>query len=109
MKKILFIVNPNSAKGSKEHISRAIERGIDNNLNNVSISYTKSAEHAINLSKDAVADKIDVIVAAGGDGTVNEVASQMINTNSILGIVPLGSGNGLARHLGIPCNIRKSN
>lgn len=108
MKKILFIVNTNSAKGRKERISRAIESGIDHNLYDVSISYTESADHVINLSKNAVADNTNIIVAVGGDGTVNEVASQMINTNYILGIVPLGSGNGLARHLGIPRNIEKA-
>ena len=108
MKRILFIINPNSAKKSKDRISEAISKKIDNSLFDVSIAYTKHAQHAIVLSKNAVADKVDVIVAVGGDGTVNEVASQMINSNSTLGIVPLGSGNGLARHLGISLNIEQA-
>ena len=108
MKNILFIVNPNSAKGNEERISRAIESRIDHNIFNVSVTYTQSADHAINLSKKAVAEGIDIIVAVGGDGTVNEVASQLIKTSNTLGIVPLGSGNGLARHLGIPRNIEKA-
>lgn len=105
MKNILFIVNPNSAKGNEKRISRAIESRIDQNVFDVSVVYTQSADHAIKLSSKAVADYIDIIVAVGGDGTVNEVASQMIQTSSALGIVPLGSGNGLARHLGISRNI----
>lgn len=108
MKNILFIVNPNSAKGNEERISRAIKSRIDQNVFDVSVTYTQSADHAISLSKKAVADNIDIIVAVGGDGTVNEVASQMIQTSSALGIVPLGSGNGLARHLGISRNIEKA-
>lgn len=108
MRRILFIVNPNSAKRNRNRISTAIKNSIDQKLNKITISYTKSAKHAITLSKNAVADSVDVIVAVGGDGTVNEVASQIINSPSVLGIVPLGSGNGLARHLGIPLNIEKA-
>lgn len=108
MRRILFIINPNSAKRNRERIARAIESGIDHSIHEVSVVYTRSAGHAVTLSKEAVANKVDVIVAVGGDGTVNEVASQMINGSSILGIVPLGSGNGLARHLGIFRNIEKA-
>ncbi len=108
MKSILFIVNPNSAKGSEERISKAIESRINHSVFDLSISYTRSADHVVSLSKKAVTDKVDIIVAVGGDGTVNEVASQMLNTNSTLGIVPMGSGNGLARHLGISRNIEKA-
>ena len=108
MKRILFIINPNSAKRNRDRISRAIKSGIDKRVFDISVAYTQSAGHAVTLSKDAVASKVDVIVAVGGDGTVNEVASQMINSSSTLGIVPLGSGNGLARHLGISRNIEKA-
>jgi len=108
MKRILFIINPNSVKRNRERISIAIKNGIDHSSNDISIAYTKSAGHAITLSKKAVAEKVDVIIAVGGDGTVNEVASQIINSSSVLGIVPMGSGNGLARHLGIPINIEKA-
>lgn len=108
MKRILFIINPNSAKKNKERISNAIKKNINHSLFEVNVLYTEYAGHAIIISKQAVADNVDVIVAVGGDGTVNEIASQMINTASTLGIVPLGSGNGLARHLGISLNIEKS-
>ncbi len=108
MKRILFIINPNSVKKNTVRISKAIESGINHKEFDVKVEYTKSANHAVSLSKSAVADGIEIIVAVGGDGTVNEVASQMINSDAILGIVPLGSGNGLARHLGISRNIEKA-
>ena len=108
MKRILFIINPNSAKRNRVRIANAIKKIISPKVFDVSVVYTESAGHAITLSKNAVIDRIDVIVAVGGDGTVNEVASQMINSSSTLGIVPLGSGNGLARHLGISLNIERA-
>jgi diacylglycerol kinase family enzyme len=89
MKRILFIINPNSAKRNKARISKAIKNGINHSIYDAKVVYTESAGHAIILSKDAVTDKIDIIVAVGGDGTVNEVASQMIHSSSILGLVPL--------------------
>ncbi|MBC8320209.1 MAG: diacylglycerol kinase family lipid kinase [Bacteroidetes bacterium] len=108
MRRIIFIINPKSVKKNRDRISRAIEKGIDHNIYETSVVYTKSPGHAVSLSKEAVARKVDIIVAVGGDGTVNEVASSMICSSSVLGIVPLGSGNGLARHLGISRNIEKA-
>ena len=108
MKRILFIINPNSAKNNRARINNAINKLINHNIFDVEIKYTQHARHAIQLSKAAVEKNIELIVAVGGDGTVNEVASQMINSSSTLGIVPLGSGNGLARHLGISLNIEKA-
>jgi YegS/Rv2252/BmrU family lipid kinase len=108
MKQVLFIINPNSGTKKTENIKNAIMQRINNDIFNVSITYTEYAGHAVVISKEAVLNKTDLIVAVGGDGTVNEVASQIVNTDTGLGIVPLGSGNGLARHLRIPLNIEKS-
>ncbi len=108
MRSIVFIVNRNSAKKNHDQVTQGIKSGIDNKLNTVSIVYTEYAGHAEVISKKAVDDNVDVIVAVGGDGTVNEVATPIVNSDSILGIIPLGSGNGLARHLGIPRNINKA-
>ena len=60
------------------------------------------AGHATELARDAAHRNVDVVVAVGGDGTMNEIAKALINSQTILGILPMGSGNGLARHLGIP-------
>lgn len=66
------------------------------------IQHTKSAAHTHELAKQAVVDGVDILVAVGGDGTINNIAQHLVHTNVALGIIPLGSGNGLARHLGIP-------
>lgn len=108
MKRILFIINPNSAGRYRDRISDAIRLGIDKQNYEVEEAYTEYAGHAVKLSKDGVDGNTDIIVAIGGDGTVNEVASQMIFSECVLGIVPMGSGNGLARHLGIPLNVEKA-
>ncbi|HEY9114610.1 MAG TPA: diacylglycerol kinase family protein [Bacteroidales bacterium] len=101
-KSILFIINPISGRRRLNNIADIIQKEVDAEKYTVNINFTESAGHASVLSKEAVENKTDFIVAVGGDGTINEVASQMIGTESVLGIIPGGSGNGLARHLGIP-------
>ena len=71
------------------------------------IKYTKKAKHAMEISAQN-ASKFDIIVAVGGDGSVNEIGKQLINTNTTLAIIPAGSGNGLSRNLNIPMNIKKA-
>jgi diacylglycerol kinase (ATP) len=66
------------------------------------VELTRAAGHGSELARQAVADRCEVVVAWGGDGTINEVASQLIDTTTALGIVRAGSGNGLAREMGIP-------
>lgn len=62
-------------------------------------TYTEYAGHAFILAKQAVAQHIDTLVAIGGDGTVNEVTQALVNSKTSLFIIPIGSGNGLARDL----------
>lgn len=81
---------------------------INSNQYEVHIAYTEYAGHAKLLAKKAVKDAFNVVVAVGGDGSINEVAQQLIYTDVILGIVPGGSGNGFARKLGIPRNRKKA-
>jgi diacylglycerol kinase (ATP) len=107
-KRILFIINPISGKNKKEDVSKLILAKLEINRFDIEIKTTQSAGHARKISKEAVALNTDVIVAVGGDGTINEVASEMINSDSVLGIIPRGSGNGLARHLGIPQSFAKA-
>ena len=72
------------------------------------IKYSKYKGHAIELTKQSIKEGVDILVACGGDGTINEVARNIISTSKILGIIPIGSGNGLAGHLKIPKNISKA-
>jgi diacylglycerol kinase (ATP) len=71
------------------------------------IQYTQRAKHAIELTAQN-APNFDIIVAVGGDGSVNEVSKSLVNTNTTLAIIPTGSGNGLSRDLGIPMNLKKA-
>lgn len=105
-KKIVFIVNPISGTGSKDIIPPLIERHIDAEMNDCEIAFTEYAGHASEIAQRCVDDGIDIAVAVGGDGTVNEVARVLADSNTALGIIPCGSGNGLARHLMLPMNLK---
>jgi diacylglycerol kinase (ATP) len=101
--KIIFIVNPKAGITPK---SKVIIELLAGNIFPSSrfiqeVAFTERVGHATELARDAVARKFDVIVASGGDGTINEVACAMVNTGIPMGILPAGSGNGLARCLGI--------
>jgi len=76
--------------------------------NLVEYSFTNHPGHATELAQKAVADKYDLVVAVGGDGTVNEVAQALVGAGTPMGVIPMGSGNGLARELGISMDIKKS-
>jgi diacylglycerol kinase (ATP) len=101
-KRVLFIVNPIAGVRNKIRIPELIAAHIDAQLFDYHIAYTQFAGHAVFLAQEAVANGYEMVVAVGGDGSVNEVASQLVDTSVVLGIIPLGSGNGLATKLGIP-------
>lgn len=101
-KKILFIINPISGGKDKKNFIDSAKNELNKELFLPEFSFTKDAKDAEKLTKAALEEGVDVIVAVGGDGTINEVAKEMVGSNSILGIVPKGSGNGLARALKIP-------
>ena len=107
-RRIMAIINPVSGTGSKERIPRLIDTVIDQDRNDVSIIMTEYPGHARELASQAVEDGFDIVVAIGGDGTVNEVGSALVGTETALAIVPSGSGNGLARHLRIPMNASRA-
>ena len=106
--KILFVLNPKSGTGRKKLIPHIIADNIDTSRFSYEISYTKYQGHATELAAEAAKNGVDIVVAVGGDGTVNEVGCGLINTDTAMGILPCGSGNGLARHLGIPVDLRKA-
>jgi YegS/Rv2252/BmrU family lipid kinase len=108
MKKVTIIINPVSGTISKQKIPQLVNEVLHSQSFQTEIVYTKHPGHASELTQQALDKDVDYIVAAGGDGTVNEVAKAMVHTSSTLGIIPIGSGNGLARDLGIPMDIRKA-
>lgn len=107
-KNILFIVNPISGVGKQKGIEQLIARELDQLKYSYRIVYTEGPGHAVTLCREAALSGIDVVVAIGGDGTVNETATGIVGTETALGIIPTGSGNGLSRHLKIPMNIKKA-
>ena len=106
-KKIIFILNPISGTVSKAGIPGLIEERLDKEKFDCRIAETKYAGHATELAQQAARQGIDIVVAVGGDGTVNEVGRALVNTKTAMGILPCGSGNGLARHLNLPMNLKK--
>ena len=108
MKKITFILNPISGTISKAGVPELIDNTIDNDIYDYEIVFTERAGHATEIAAAEVAKGTDIVVAVGGDGTVNEVGRALVHTNTALAILPCGSGNGLARHLMLPMNLKKS-
>lgn len=106
-KKIIFIVNPISGHHNKNHFPNLVESSIDKNKYDYTIVFTEYANHATELTMKAIDDGYEYIAAVGGDGTINEVAKCMIGKEQTLVIIPFGSGNGLARHLGLPFKVEK--
>jgi len=109
-KRVLFIVNPVSGvnQSRKTVLADAILNNLDTSLFECDIRYSESAAHVRELSKEAADAHVDIIVAVGGDGTLNQVVKGMIGSGSTLALIPAGSGNGLARHLGIPVDTEQS-
>ncbi len=108
MKTICFIVNPISGVGAKNSLYEVINALCNPSEFKVEFAVSQYAGHAKELAREAVESSVDYVVAVGGDGTVNEVAQNVIHTPVALGIVPAGSGNGLARDLRIPLDMKKA-
>lgn len=107
-KKIVFIMNPISGTASKASIPNLIDSILDKDRFEYEIRTTERAGHASEIASEAKEAHVDIVVAVGGDGTVNEVARAIVHSDTALGILPCGSGNGLARHLMLPMNLKKS-
>lgn len=99
-------MNPISGTSDKKNIPYLIEELLDKEQFDYSIRETEYAGHAYEIAKESKGQGIDIVVAIGGDGTVNEVGRALVHSNTALGIIPTGSGNGLARHLLIPMKIK---
>ena len=107
-KKITFILNPISGTQGKEQILKLISEKLDTSIYDYDIIKTEYAGHAVVLAKTCAEKGDFAVVAIGGDGTVNEIARSLVHTDTALGIIPCGSGNGLARHLHISTIVGKA-
>lgn len=108
VKKVLFIINKYSGTGYQPKLEgRILDVGTKQDAE-CTLEFTQGRGHATELAMQGIERKFDWIVAVGGDGTINEVARGMLHSNVPMGIIPRGSGNGLARHLHIPISITKA-
>ena len=103
---IHFILNPNAGTNSSQKRARIINTLQE--IPNSTIWQTERVNHASELTQKALSEGATKVIAIGGDGTINEVASVLLYSPIPLGIIPMGSGNGLARHLAIPMNFEKA-
>lgn len=112
MKNIAFIINPISGnketQNAKRKLPKLIMQSLDASQWLPNITFTDYAGHATELAYQYARMGFDAVVAVGGDGTVNEVARGLHDTPTALGIIPMGSGNGFARHLNIPMRPQKA-
>lgn len=106
--KILFIVNPISGVGKQKKIENAVEKYLDKEKFDYKIAYTFYPHHATAIAIASVIKNYDIIVAVGGDGSINDCVKGLFSTGATLGIIPTGSGNGLARCLNIPLSIKEA-
>lgn len=106
--KLIIVANPKSGNIAKSSLLRQLEKYLDKDKYFYELVYTTHRGHATDIAKRAVENKLYAVVAAGGDGTINEIASALVHTDTALGIIPMGSGNGLSYHLGFKRNIIKA-
>lgn len=104
----LLIINPISGTSDKEGLREKVELRLNAENIHTDTEWTNASGDATRLASQAVAEGYDIVIAAGGDGTINETATALCDTGVTLGIIPCGSGNGLARHLNIPVDVRAS-
>lgn len=106
--KIIFIINPHSGVDRAKALESVIAAHLDMDFFDPEIIRTEYEGHGTELAKETAARGVRYIVAVGGDGSVNDIGKALAGTDTIMGIIPLGSGNGLARSLNIPCDPAKA-
>lgn len=104
-KKIVFIVNPYAGMGHCQKVERLLKKRLDSVIYDYEIKRTQYRGHGEVLALEAANKGFDIVVAVGGDGTINEIARALVGKNVVLGFISTGSGNGLAHHLHIPNRI----
>lgn len=105
---ILVIINPIAGVRPKDEIPALVHSVLSPEEFDLEIRFTEYAGHASELARDAAERGVDTVVAIGGDGTINETARSLVETKTAFGIVPMGSGNGLARHIQIPLEVTRA-
>ena len=107
-KKLMAIINPFSGNSKKDRVPQLIDEVIDHAKFDVEVALVSREVRVCDLASDAVRNGYYGVIAVGGDGTVNGAATALRESDVALAIIPCGSGNGLARHLEIPMNMRRA-
>lgn len=107
-RRLTLVINPISGTSSKRDVASVVERRLGKCGFEVGVEYTKCAGDATRIAREAAERGDYGVLVCGGDGTVNEAATGLIGTSTALGIIPAGSGNGLARHINIPVDVDRS-
>ena len=100
--KTVVVVNPISGVGKQKKIESILKENLNQDFFDYSVRYTEHIHHGTEIAREAAEQGVDCVVAVGGDGSVNDVAQGLKDTGVTMGIIPCGSGNGLARSLKIP-------
>lgn len=106
--RLLFIINPVSGIGKQKTVEQVLETYLDKDKFEYDIAYTEYAHHATEIARQATTQGYNTVIAVGGDGSINDCVRGLVNSEVSLGIIPAGSGNGLARCLGIPLEVKKA-
>jgi len=106
-RRIHFIINPIAGVKRKVKVVDELKRHLKADFT-YGIDFTEHAEHATKLSQEAANQGAEAVIAVGGDGTINEVAKGLVGTTTCLGVIPMGSGNGFARHMEIPLKLQEA-
>lgn len=107
-KSILFIINPHAGVDRVKAIQDAIEQHLDKALFAVEYAYTEYPGHGTEIAREAAQNHKDIVVSVGGDGSLNDVVAGLYGSDTMLGVIPKGSGNGFARSAGIPLKLDKA-
>lgn len=107
-KKIRIIINPISGTGKQKNAKKMLKKLLDTQLFDSEFFISRQRGHLTILAREAAEKKYDAVIVMGGDGSVNEAIEGLIGTQTALGIIPIGSGNALARHLKIPMSIQEA-
>lgn len=109
MRKVRVLINPNSNRSDAlEEVVRAVNRYWDRPDCEVTFQFSNNVEDGHRKVRRMVEEGIDVVLVMGGDGIVNTAGSELVGTDVALGVIPTGSGNGFARHFGIPLNVEEA-
>jgi lipid kinase, YegS/Rv2252/BmrU family len=108
LRKILIIINRKAGTDREKRLEDVIAEVLPPSAFFVQITHLAYLGHGKDLAREAVQQGVDTVVAVGGDGSINEIAQGLTGTNTALAVIPLGSGNGLARALKIPLDVRKA-